>query len=135
MTRRIFYGWFIVAAALVAQFTAACIQSNSQAVFLKPMSEDLGWSRADFTWGQTVGTLIMSGAGFFIGNLLDAKGPRPFMLAGSVVMAASVASPSSAPNMASDMSLWASHMSPCWPLYRSAHSGAITRATLHSTIS
>jgi OFA family oxalate/formate antiporter-like MFS transporter len=88
--RKVFYGWFIVAAALFAQFTASAIQSNSQTVFLKPMTTELGWSRADFTWGQTFGTFIMSGAGFFVGNFLDAKGPRPFMLAGAVCLSASV---------------------------------------------
>jgi len=88
--RNIYYGWFIVAAALCAQFTASAIQSNSQAVFLKPMTMDLGWSRTEFTWGQTLGTLIMSGAGFFVGNLLDPMGPRSFMLVGAVCLSASV---------------------------------------------
>jgi MFS family permease len=54
------------------------------------MTADLGWTRADFTWGQTLGTFIMSGFGFLIGNFLDAKGPRPFMLAGAVCLSASV---------------------------------------------
>src|SRR5688572_24155080 len=88
--RNIFYGWFIVGAALIAQMTATALTSHAQAVFLRPMTEDLGWTRAEFTWGQTVGTFIMSGAGFLVGSMLDAKGPRPFMLAGSVVMCASV---------------------------------------------
>jgi len=88
--RNVYYGWFIVAAALFSQLTAAAITSHAQAVFLKPMTHDLGWSRADFTWGQTIGTFVMSGAGFFVGNFLDAKGPRPFMLAGALVMSLSV---------------------------------------------
>src|SRR5437588_13013843 len=69
--RNVYYGWFIVAAALFSQLTAAAITSHAQAVFLKPMTHDLGWSRADFTWGQTIGTFVMSGAGFFVGNFLD----------------------------------------------------------------
>ena len=87
---KVYYGWFIVAAALCSQLTAAAITSHAQAVFLRPMTHDLGWSRADFTWGQTIGTFVMSGAGFLVGNWLDAKGPRPFMLAGAVVMSLSV---------------------------------------------
>ena len=89
---KIYYGWFIVAAALCAQMAAVAIQSHAQAVFLEPMTTELGWSRTDFTWAQTFGTLVMSGGGFVIGSLLDAKGPRPFMLVGAVVMSASVVS-------------------------------------------
>ncbi len=91
-TTNIYYGWFIVVAALCAQMTAVAIQSHAQAVFLEPMTTDLGWSRTDFTWAQTFGTLVMSGGGFVVGSLLDAKGPRPFMLLGAVVMSASVVS-------------------------------------------
>ena len=90
--RNVYYGWFIVVAALLAQMTAAAIQSHAQAVFLEPMTTDLGWSRTDFTWAQTLGTLVMSAGGFIVGSLLDAKGPRPFMLLGAVVMSASVVS-------------------------------------------
>jgi MFS family permease len=88
--RKVYYGWFIVAAALCAMFTSSAIQSNSQSVFLLPMTTDLGWSRADFTWGQTIGTFIMSAAGFVVGSMLDARGPRLFMLIGGCCMAASV---------------------------------------------
>ena len=87
---KVYYGWFIVVAALFAQLTQTAIQSHSQAVFLVPMTEELGWSRADFTWGQTIGTAMMSGAGFMIGSLIDAKGPRRFMLGGAVVLSISV---------------------------------------------
>src|SRR3954454_11818352 len=79
---RFYYGWVIVIAAFLAMFTTSAVTSNSQSVFLSPMTHDLGWSRADFTWGQTIGTFIMSGAGFVVGSYLDAKGPRLFMLGG-----------------------------------------------------
>ncbi len=90
--RKVYYGWYIVVAALCAQMTAVAIQSHAQAVFLEPMTTDLGWSRTDFTWAQTLGTLVMSGGGFLVGSHLDTKGPRPFMLVGAVVMSASVVS-------------------------------------------
>jgi MFS family permease len=71
-------------------FTTSAVTSNSQSVFLTPMTQDLGWSRADFTWGQTIGTFIMSGAGFIVGSYIDARGPRLFMFAGGLCLAASV---------------------------------------------
>src|SRR3954471_8632414 len=87
---KVYYGWFIVIAAFLAMFTTSAVTSNSQSVFLTPMTHDLGWSRADFTWGQTIGTFIMSGAGFVVGSYLDAKGPRLFMLGGAAFLCASV---------------------------------------------
>jgi MFS family permease len=61
-----------------------------QAVFLVPMTDELGWSRADYTWAQTIGTFVMSGAGFVVGSMLDARGPRRFMLAGAVALSGCV---------------------------------------------
>jgi MFS family permease len=87
---KVFYGWFIVLAAFMAMFTTSAVTSNSQSVFLLPMTQDLGWSRADFTWGQTIGTFMMSGAGFIVGSYIDAKGPRLFMFAGGICLSASV---------------------------------------------
>src|SRR5262245_34288425 len=87
---RFYYGWIIVVAAFLAMFTTSAVTSNSKSVFLTPMTHDLGWSRADFTWGQTIGTFIMSGACFVVGSYLDAKGPRVFMLGGGACLAASV---------------------------------------------
>jgi MFS family permease len=54
------------------------------------MTEDLGWSRADFTWAQTVGVGLMGVCGFFAGTMLDKLGPRKLMLAGAVFASVSV---------------------------------------------
>src|SRR6478672_362789 len=89
-TGKVYYGWFIVIAAFLALFTTSAVTSNSQSVFLPPLTHDRGWSRADVTWGQTIGTFIMSGAGFVVGSFLDAKGPRMFMLSGAACLATSV---------------------------------------------
>jgi MFS family permease len=83
---KVYYGWFIVLAAFLAMFTTSAVTSNSQSVFLVPMTKDLGWSRADFTWGQTIGTFFMSAAGFVVGSYVDAKGPRMFMFAGAAFL-------------------------------------------------
>ena len=87
---RIFYGWLIVLGAFLAMFTTSAVTSNSQSVFLMPMTQDLGWSRADFTWGQTIGTFFTSAAGFIVGSYVDAKGPRLFMFWGGIVLSISV---------------------------------------------
>ena len=84
----VYYGWYIVAAAVVAQFVAVGMQGYVSGVFLKPMSQELGWSREDYANAQTIGTFVMGGLGLFVGGLIDRRGARPLMLAGAVVSGA-----------------------------------------------
>ncbi|HXH20527.1 MAG TPA: MFS transporter [Dehalococcoidia bacterium] len=86
----IFYGWYIVGVALVAQFISAGTSAYAAGVFLKPMTEDLGWSRGDFSAVQTVSTVVMGALGLFVGVQVDKRGPRPLMLAGGVISGASL---------------------------------------------
>jgi MFS transporter, OFA family, oxalate/formate antiporter len=87
---RAYYGWYIVIAAVVAQFVAVGIQNYASGVFLKPMAGDLGWSREDYANAQTIGTFVTGGLGFFIGGLIDRRGPRRLMLLGALVSGLSV---------------------------------------------
>lgn len=81
----IFYGWYIVGVALVAQFVAAGTQAYAASVFLSPMTLDLGWSRGEYSAVQTVSTVIMGGVGLIIGSLIDRQGPRWLMFGGGVI--------------------------------------------------
>lgn len=85
-----FYGWYIVGVALVAQFVAMGTQTYASTVFLKPMTQDLGWTRSQFSAVQTVSTVVMGIAGFVIGALIDRRGPRPLMLIGGIVCGAAL---------------------------------------------
>lgn len=82
---RWFYGWTIVGIALVAQFITAGTQTYASGVFLKPMTQDLGWSRESFSAVQTVSTVVMGSIGLLVGGLVDRRGPRPLMLIGGVI--------------------------------------------------
>jgi sugar phosphate permease len=86
----IFYGWYIVGVALIAQFVAAGTSSYASGVFLKPMTENLGWSRADFSAVQTVSTFVTGALGLFVGVQMDRRGPRLLMLAGGIVSGAAL---------------------------------------------
>lgn len=85
-----FYGWYIVGAALVAQFVAAGTQAYIAGPFLKPMTDDLGWSRSEYSAVQTVSTFVMGTVGFVIGGTIDARGPRRLMLTGAVICSAAL---------------------------------------------
>jgi len=84
---RLYYGYVLIAAAFVAQFVSIGILSYVAGSFMAPMSDELGWSRADFTIARSVGQLVMGLAGFFIGTQVDRVGGRSLMLIGAVLLA------------------------------------------------
>lgn len=87
--RRVFWGWYIVAGAVVAQFAAMGAGGAIAGVFLRPMTEDLGWTAAEYTLGGSSAFLLGGVAGFVVGPFIDRYGARPLMLAGACVYAVS----------------------------------------------
>src|SRR5687768_16996918 len=83
LTRRpFFYGWVIVAVCFLAEATAFGAGSASLAVFLQPMSADLGWSRTTLTFALTVqqlGNILVAPK---TGGVIYGRGPRPVMMFG-----------------------------------------------------
>ena len=76
------YGWIVVGAG--AMMTCVGFGSMlSLAVFLQPMSEAMGWSRAVVSAASTLNFLCMGVAAFFWGALSDRFGTRIVVLAGS----------------------------------------------------
>ena len=86
----IYFGYYIIGAALIAQFVAIGAQASISGVFLKPMTDELGWSTSDFTWAQTINRFGVALAGFWVGVYMDRLGGRPIMLVGAFVVAASL---------------------------------------------
>lgn len=84
------YRWVIVAAGGLLG-CAAVGAMFSLPVFLRPMSQDTGWSVTGISTAMTIGFLAMAGASMVWGNLSDRFGPRPVVLTGSIVLTASLA--------------------------------------------
>jgi MFS family permease len=79
------YGWVIVAiGALMGCVAVGAMMSL--AVFLQPITEATGWSRAGVSSAMTLNFLIMGAAGFGWGALNDRFGTRPVVLAGAVLL-------------------------------------------------
>lgn len=83
---RLFYGYYLIAASFVAQFVSIGIVSYVAGSFMAPMSSELGWSRSEFTLARTVGQVVMSLTGFFIGTYVDRLGGRRLMLIGTLIL-------------------------------------------------
>ncbi|CAN7189635.1 MFS transporter [Bosea sp. LjRoot237] len=84
------YRWVIVAAGGLLGCVAIGAMF-SLPVFLRPMSQDTGWSVTGISTAMTFGFLAMAAASMVWGGLSDRYGPRPVVLTGSVVLAASLA--------------------------------------------
>src|SRR4249920_1392869 len=79
------YGWIVVGAGALM----TCVGMGamlSLAVFLQPISEAMGWSRAGVSAAATLDFLCMGVAAFFWGTLSDRFGTRIVVLAGSLLL-------------------------------------------------
>ena len=84
---RWYYGYWLVVAGLIANFVATGTDTLISGVFLVPMTDELGWTRSEYTYAPTVGRFVMSFVGFFLGAYLDRWGGRRFMFIGSTLLA------------------------------------------------
>jgi MFS family permease len=93
-----FYGWVMV--GLGALMTCVAVGAMfSLAVFLQPIQEATGWSRAGVSAAMTLNFLTMGLGGFLWGTLSDRYGPRPVVLAGSVLLGIGLAAASRATSL------------------------------------
>ena len=80
-----FYGWVIVGAAFLGSFAGGGLQSFTFGVFLKPMSESLGWSVAALVGALTVRTYVSAALAPVFGTVVDKYGPRYLMVASAAI--------------------------------------------------
>src|SRR5437899_8927864 len=92
---KLFYGWVIVGAGIVV----TCIGVGamlSLAIFLQPMSEAMGWSRAGISTAALLNWLGMGVGSLLWGALSDRFGTRVVVLSGGVLLGAGLVSASQA---------------------------------------
>ena len=73
---RFYYGWVIVGVVAVASFAQSAEAMPVLGVFLKPITEEFGWSRSLFTGALTIGTLLGGVLAIGIGPMIDRYGGR-----------------------------------------------------------
>lgn len=88
--QKIFYGYWIILAAFFTQFASIGLQNYVIGPFTIPMTDEFGWTRAEFTSARSIGQMVAAFTGFFIGAGVDRYGGRPFILVGTVILSISV---------------------------------------------
>ncbi len=74
MRRRIYYGWWILAASIVGMTVVSGLAAWSLGLYVRPLEKEFGWSRAEVSIGFSVGILVSGLAGPGIGRLIDRFG-------------------------------------------------------------
>jgi len=88
---RIFYGWWLLAAAVVCMAIVSGVSFWSMGAYITPLEEEFGWSRTLLQTGISV-SLLVSGLGSpLVGPLTDSKGPRFLIIWGTVATCATYA--------------------------------------------
>ena len=95
---KIFYGWVVVGAGMVATcFGLGAMLSLG--VFLPPMAEATGWSRAGISTAALLNWLSMGVGSFFWGALSDRIGTRAVVLIGGALVGLGTVMASKAPTI------------------------------------
>ena len=86
MTLPFFYGWVIVVIVALSGVLAAGVSNITMAVVLKPISDDLGWTRSLTAAAITLGALLGGALSPIFGPLADRLGPRMLLPAGGALV-------------------------------------------------
>ncbi len=76
----------MVAICFVAGIIAYGGGRYSFGVFIKPMTEELGWSRTQISLGATINLICYAIASPIVGKMLDTWGVRLTVLIGAVIV-------------------------------------------------
>ena len=84
--RRIYYGWWVAAAACGIEFANAATAIGVLTVFVVPMSEDFGWNRTEVAGATSLGAVLGAALAPASGRLVDIFGARLILVAGGSVV-------------------------------------------------
>ncbi len=85
---RLYYGWYVVAMAFLANFASASSQFYTFNAFMLPLCELRQWTRADINLAPIIGFLCGLVGQYSYGSIIAFTGPRRLMAMGALVSAA-----------------------------------------------
>ena len=87
--RPVYFGWWLVAAGVVLMAVTSGTSFWAFGLYIKPVEEEFGWSRATVSFGISLSLLISGLAAPIVGRAIDRYGPRRITLLGAVLTSAS----------------------------------------------
>ena len=84
--REVYYGWWIVAASFSILLVTVGVGLYAPPIFLVPLQDHFGWSRAAIAGGSAVAALTVGAVSPLVGISIDRYGSRKVMTAGALVM-------------------------------------------------
>ena len=91
---RMYYGWVIVWVTVVSAIASGVNVNPTIGVFVKPLTEEFGWSRSVIAGAVAIGTILGGMLALVVGPIIDRFGARwvlfiGFLLMGSLLIALS----------------------------------------------
>ncbi len=86
--RNIFYGWWLLAGSVVAMALVSGVSFWAFGLYIDPLEDEFGWSRAEVSLGFSVSLLVSGLSAPLVGRWIDARGPRSAIVIGAVLTAA-----------------------------------------------
>lgn len=78
---RFYYGWVMLALAMLISIASSPGQTFGVSIFIEPMRIELGLSHGQMGLAYTLGTIFGAAPIFWIGHLVDRRGIRPIAIA------------------------------------------------------
>ena len=89
--KKVFHGWWVVATSFVGAGVGMGIGGVGLGVFVEPMTEDLGWSRAAMAGVFIIRAIVMAVLGPILGPIVDKRmGAQTLYVAGGLIAGASI---------------------------------------------
>lgn len=89
--RRLYYGWYVLAAVSGINFANSATAIGVLTVFIIPLTEEFGWTRTQISAATSVGALLGALVAPFAGRLTDKLGARlPLTLGGVIIVLATL---------------------------------------------
>ena len=85
-SKKVFYGWIVVLCSVILLAFAVGMLNSSSSMFVKPVCETLGFSRAQFTFYRSIVVLVSSLTMPLFGKIIQRVGVKKVLATGALML-------------------------------------------------